>query len=77
MPNPFRPMPTLDPAWLTWNDAAVRRLAQAAYEERHLPSGQFDQERLGALADALASAGCHDDEILGHLRGPGPHVRGC
>jgi hypothetical protein len=22
-------------------------------------------------------AGCTDPELLGHLRGPGPHVRGC
>ena len=29
------------------------------------------------LADALEEAGCSDDELLGHLRGPGPHVRGC
>jgi hypothetical protein len=29
------------------------------------------------LADALEEAGCGDEEILGHLRGPGPHVRAC
>jgi hypothetical protein len=29
------------------------------------------------LADALEDAGCTDAELLGHLRGPGPHVRGC
>jgi hypothetical protein len=29
------------------------------------------------LADALEEAGCADADILGHLRGPGPHVRGC
>jgi hypothetical protein len=27
-----------------------------------------------ALADALVF---NNEEILGHLRGPGPHVRGC
>jgi hypothetical protein len=30
-----------------------------------------------ALADALHDAGCDNDEILGHCRGPGPHVLGC
>jgi hypothetical protein len=29
------------------------------------------------LADALEEAGCGDGELLGHLRGPGDHVRGC
>jgi hypothetical protein len=29
------------------------------------------------LADALEEAGCTDQTILGHLRGPVPHVRGC
>jgi hypothetical protein len=52
-------------------------LATAAYEERDLPSGQFDAARLGVLADALEEAGCADQNILAHLRGPGPHVRGC
>jgi hypothetical protein len=34
-------------------------------------------DRLPLLADALEDAGCTDAELLGHLRGPGPHVRGC
>jgi hypothetical protein len=29
------------------------------------------------LADALEDAGCSDAGLLGHLRSPGPHVRGC
>src|SRR5262249_8200240 len=33
--------------------------------------------RLAILADALEEAGCTDADVLGHLRGPGPHVRGC
>jgi hypothetical protein len=45
--------------------------------ERHLPSGTLDNSRLAILADALEEAGCTSEEILGHLRGPGPHVRGC
>jgi hypothetical protein len=37
----------------------------------------LDTVRLAVLADALEEAGCADPDLLGHLRGPGPHVRGC
>jgi hypothetical protein len=74
--NPFRPI-TLHPAVLTWNDATVVRLAQAAYEERHLPEGTLDNSRLAVLADALEEAGCNDADILSHCRSGGEHVRGC
>ena len=73
---PFRSI-TISPPSSTWNDAVVVRLAQAAYEERHLPAGTLDNGRLAVLADALEEAGCTDADMLGHLRGPGPHVRGC
>jgi hypothetical protein len=75
--NPFRPVPAVDPAWLAWKDGSVPQLAGAAYEERQLPKGTFDPARLALLADALEDAGCADAELLAHLRGPGPHVRGC
>lgn len=68
---------TICPAILAWNDMLVLRIAQAAYDERHLPAGTLDNGRLTVLADALEEAGCTDADILGHLRGPGPHVRGC
>jgi hypothetical protein len=71
--NPFRPV-AVERAWLT---AAGQELAQAAYEQRLLPSDELDPERLAVLADALEEAGCTDPAILSHLRGPGPHVRGC
>jgi hypothetical protein len=67
--DPFRPL-ALDLAWLAWNSGTIPKLAQAMYDERafgHLP----------ILADALEEAGCEDADLLGHLRGPGPHVRGC
>jgi hypothetical protein len=67
--NPFRPM-TVDPSWLAWNNAAVSTLAQSIYDER-----AFD--RLPLLADALAAAGCTNEEILAHCRSGGEHVRGC
>jgi hypothetical protein len=61
----------------TWRNATVVALAAATYEERILPDGRLDPFRLVVLADALEEAGCTDREFLGHLREPGPHVRGC
>jgi hypothetical protein len=75
--NPFRAPSAIEPAWLAWNNGTVVKLASAIYEERELPSGHLDRERLGVLADALEESGCHHSVVLGHLRGPGPHVRGC
>lgn len=74
--NPFRP-PSLPPSVLAWSDGLVRRLAEQAYEERSLPAGTLDIARLAVLADALLDAGCTDADLLGHLREPGPHCRGC
>lgn len=74
--NPFRPPQPPAPSVLHWNGSTVRRLAEAAYEERVMPAGTLDLQRLGVLADALEEAGA-DDELVRHLRGPGPHVRGC
>jgi hypothetical protein len=71
--NPFRPV-TLDRSWLT---PTVRSLAQAIYEDRQLPSGLFDNQRMDVLADALEEAGCDNADILGHLQNGGDHVRGC
>jgi hypothetical protein len=64
--NPFRPV-AFNPAWLT---STVLALARGIYDER-----AFD--RMPILADALQDAGCDNDDILTHCRGPGPHVRGC
>jgi hypothetical protein len=70
--NPFHPL-TIDPTWLT---GTIRLLAEAAYQERVLPSGELDPVRVAVLADALEEAGA-DVALLDHLRGPGLHVRGC
>jgi len=75
-PLPFRPLPSLPATWLTWNGGIVKRLAEEAYEGRGLPAGTFDQVGLAVLADALEELGA-DAELVAHLRGPGPHVRGC
>jgi hypothetical protein len=74
--DPSRPS-FLDPAWLAWRDGSVVKLTQAAYDEQLLPSGELDPSRLAILADALEEAGCSLKEVLDHLRGLGPHVRGC
>jgi hypothetical protein len=71
--NPFRPV-SFNRAWLT---PTAANLAAVAYEERCLPSGELELPRLSVLADALEEAGCNNTDILNHLRGPGPHVRGC
>jgi hypothetical protein len=75
--NPFRTAAAAHPTWLVWQNGTVAQLAQAAYDERQLPEGTLDPTRLSLLADVLEDAGCSDAELLGHLRGPGPHVRGC
>ncbi|MDB5310208.1 MAG: hypothetical protein JWO38_4410 [Gemmataceae bacterium] len=64
--NPFRPV-VLARSWLT---PTVVSLAEVIYEGR-----AFD--RLPILADALQDAGCDNEDVLGHCRGPGPHARGC
>jgi hypothetical protein len=64
--NPFRPV-AFSPSWRT--DTAVA-LARQMYESR-------DFSAMPILADALQDAGCDNEDILTHCRGPGPHVRGC
>ena len=64
--NPFRPV-ALSPEWRT--DTALA-LSRTMYDQR-------DFSAMPILADALQDAGCDNDDILNHCRGPGPHVRGC
>lgn len=64
--SPFHVRPH-GPYWLT---PTVNALATTIYEEQ-----AFD--RMPILADALEEAGCGDSTILEHLRGKGPHARGC
>jgi hypothetical protein len=67
--SPFRPA-AVGPAWLAWQGGTAPRLARGIYDE-----GRFAD--LPVLADALEDAGCADEQVLGHCRGRGPHVRGC
>jgi hypothetical protein len=64
--HPFR-SGVLHPSWRT---SQVMALAQTVYEQRAF-------ERMPELATALAVAGCTDAGLLSHLRGPGPHQKGC
>jgi hypothetical protein len=64
--NPFRQR-RFDARWRT---SDVLGLARAIYDDRAF-------KRMPILADALMDAGCENEEIIGHCRGNGPHVRGC
>jgi hypothetical protein len=64
--NPFRPL-TFSPSWRTNTAAALARTMHDSREFSAMP----------ILADALQDAGCDNEDILSHCRGPGPHVRGC
>jgi hypothetical protein len=64
--NPFQPV-AFSPSWCT--DTAIS-LARQMYDAR-------DFGAMPILADALQDAGCENEQILSHCRGPGPHVRGC
>lgn len=67
--NPFRPV-FVDPAWQTWNDGIIVKLAQSIY-------GEQDYTNFPILADMLEDGGGASPEVLGHCRAPGPHARGC
>jgi hypothetical protein len=64
--NPFRPYAD-KPSRFT---IKIMDLAHTIYDSRAF-------NRLPVLADALEESGCTNNELLGHLRGPGSHVRGC
>jgi len=64
----------VNPEWITPDVLAV---AAATYDDRTLPSGHLDLARVAVLSDALEEAECDHAHILAHLRGLGPHVRGC
>jgi len=53
-----------------WGGGAARKVAEGIYLDR-----AWDD--LPVLADALEEGGCAEEDLLRHLRAPGPHVRGC
>jgi hypothetical protein len=67
MGNPFRPPPTMDVRFRT---SRVLALAEQVYDSMLF-------QRLPDLAELLAEIGCNNNDLLGHLRSAGPHVRGC
>src|SRR5262249_13080637 len=61
---------TIESAWLRWNDGAVRKMAEAIYQDNTFAD-------MLILADALEEAGCADAAILRHCRAKMRHYRGC
>jgi hypothetical protein len=74
---PRRPLDRLPPSIRDWDEDTPSRLALEAYECQSEPLGHLDNGRLAVLSDALEEAGCSDATLLGHLRSPSVHVRGC
>jgi hypothetical protein len=64
--NPFRPT-AIQAGWLP---PTVVALARQIYDSR-------DFSAMPVLADALEDAGCDNEDVLQHCRGPGPHYLGC
>jgi hypothetical protein len=64
--DPFKPA-AFD---ASWRSGTAVSLATRMYETR-------DFSLMPVLGDALQDAGCHDEEVLDHCRGPNVHVRGC
>jgi len=63
-----------------WLVAPPGAMAQVSADSAHLqwqvPTLLPPGARLAVLTDALEEGGAAAD-LLAHLRGPGPHVRGC
>jgi hypothetical protein len=64
--NPFG-LVRFSPSWCTTTSIAIARQMEDSCDFSAMP----------ILADALQDAGCDDESILDHCRGPGPHCRGC
>jgi hypothetical protein len=64
--NPFRPVDFST----SWRTGTAVSLARQMDESR-------DFSAMPILGDALQDAGCDNDDLLNHCRGPGQHVRGC
>jgi hypothetical protein len=71
--NPFRRPRSVHSPDPALQDNTVRGLTLALYQGHD----EFPGAQLGLLADALEDAGCTDADLLGHLRAPGLHYRGC
>src|SRR5262249_43962259 len=67
--DPF-PAVATDLGNLRWHRGAVVTLAGSIY-------ARTEFQRMGELAQLLERAGCADEKVLAHCRGPGRHFRGC
>jgi hypothetical protein len=67
--DPFHPVP-LDLAWLAWHGGLLVSMTQRMY-------GTRDFSDMPVLADVMEESGCQDQDILGHCRSGGEHVKGC
>lgn len=65
--NPFVDTPRFHRAWRSETVIQLAQHCQATADFSALP----------ILADALEEAGCDNPDLLDHLRGAGPHARGC
>jgi hypothetical protein len=68
--DPFRPLPVIESSVLAQAGGTALKVASAIYDAN-------DLRQLPVLADALEDAGLGDTELVSHLRGAGPHARGC
>ena len=78
--NPFAERVVVGPGWERSGGVVAGWMTRVGETARLIAAGvQAEQafDRLPILADALEDDGCTDAELLAHLRGPGPHVRGC
>lgn len=78
--NPFVERVVVGPGWERSGGVVAGWMTRVGETARLIAAGvQAEQafDRLPILADALEDDGCTDAELLAHLRGPGPHVRGC
>lgn len=73
----FRPLVNLSEEIVSWRGNLIGGMAQTAYQDRTLPTGELKKLNLLVLADALEEAGCSVESMLQHFREPGVHVRGC
>jgi hypothetical protein len=64
--NPFQPY-RCEPEWRTETVLILASAIESDHAFDHMP----------ILADALEEAGCDEQPMLDHLRGPGPHSQGC
>lgn len=78
--NPFRERAVVRPDWVQGGGGVTGWMTRVSETARAVAVGiQADRayDRMPILADALEDEGCADHELLAHLRGSGPHVRGC